>query len=146
MDIILSRRNFREDGIFGEMTDEKGKFICVTLERAFKIDEQKTADDGTEFISTTYQPIVPKGVYKCIRYDSPKHGYQVFLLVDVPGHDHVEIHIGNWNHDSDGCILLGRQYGSRLVPGGMMIVQSSDAFKSFMASQSGIDAFMLTVE
>lgn len=50
---------------------------------------------------------IPVGLYNIGLYDSPHFGRVVPILKDVPDHDYIEIHWGNWATDSKGCIILG---------------------------------------
>lgn len=49
---------------------------------------------------------IPEGTYEAVLYDSPSKGI-VYLLKDVPDRSMIEIHKGNFNKDSTGCILVG---------------------------------------
>lgn len=122
MIFTLTRTEFLDSGIFGILKDETKTAIAVTLEHSF---------DG--------KPKVPSGSYFCTLYDSPKHGYKVFMLNDVPGATFIEIHIGNYNTDSDGCILLGERRS------GDMIINSQLTFNKFMDRMKGTDSFTLEV-
>jgi hypothetical protein len=119
-------------GVFGEMKSEDGKFIFATLEHAYPCD-------------SGWAPKVERGkTYECVRYDSPDHGYPVFVLKSVPDFQgqpvtYIEIHIGNYNKDSKGCILLGLKKGTG------MIEDSGEAFKQFMELQKDVNSFTLTV-
>jgi hypothetical protein len=121
MDLTLYRQVFDSTGIYGVMGDFQ------TLEHAYP---------GQP---TGWVPKVPPGAYVCVLYPSPKRGYEVWMLKDVPGHDHIEIHRGNFNHDSDGCILIG----TTRIEGG--IGGSKDAFEKFMAMQAECTQFTLTI-
>lgn len=114
MHLTLTRFLYRPDGIFGRLCDDSNHQVAVTLEHAY-------GDPDSGFI-----PKVPPGTYTCVRYDSPERGYQVWMLQDVPGASYIEMHIGNFNKDSKGCILLG----TATVEG--MIINSQVAFHSFM--------------
>lgn len=77
----------------------RGKLICgdavfETLEPVKRNDDLKPQ-------------CIPTGRYKITFYDSPKHGYLLPLLHDVEGFEWVEIHKGNYPHDTQGCILVG---------------------------------------
>lgn len=126
MNLRLERRLYRADGIFSELKDESLDTIAYTLEHSYN-----------------NLPKLPNGIYTCTRYMSPKHGYVVFLVNDVPGHDHIEFHIGNYNRDSIGCILVGRSIA--FVDGKKMLTRSKDAFTDFMRMQDGLDTFQLVV-
>ena len=129
MDFLLKRSVYDSLGIFGTFVSDDNKTTLVTCEHAFE------EPDGS------YLPAIPAGIYICQRRMSPKFGYDVFILENVPGHDFIEIHCGNFNSDSDGCILLGTTYNAAAK----MITASRAAFLKFMAVQSGLDSFTLTI-
>lgn len=138
MDVTLTRTVKSVDGIFGMIQTKDKLFSCLTLEHAYE------DDDGELYTK------VPPGIYKCTRYDSPEHGYEVFLVNGVPKfHDKdvtfIEFHIGNYNEDSKGCILVGRALGWRLGAKQRMLTYSAQAFADFMKTQKKCDSFMLTV-
>lgn len=123
MDIKLKRTEVSENGIFGELYDSYGNLLAFTLEHNY---------NGSA--------VIPVGTFNCIRRVSPHFGFELFCLEDIPGHDFVEIHPGNIQSDSHGCILLGE------ARNGFAIVNSRDAFRKFMGIQIGIDTIKLTVE
>ena len=125
-DFILSRTGGNINGIFGVIESTDGSLQFATLEHAY----------GS---GKNWSPKIPPGEYNCIRRLSPKFGYDVFMLENVPKCDFIEIHIGNYNRDSDGCILLGT------AQEGVMVVNSKEAFGQFMAALEGVDSFKLTV-
>lgn len=86
MKLTLTRLDVNDRGIFGKL--ECLDFSCVTLER--------------------HDIAVPTGTYKITLYESPKHGL-VPLLNDVKGRTMIEIHEGNFEYDSKGCILVGER-------------------------------------
>lgn len=124
MNFTLRRTLRNSSGIYGKFLSETFGHLCVTLERNF---------DGS--------PKIPVGQYRCIRRMSPHFGYEVFMLEDVPGHDHIEIHKANVQTELDGCIALGMHYGA--TEG---ITSSKIAFDKFMSLQEGCNEFYLTVE
>lgn len=127
MNILLTRNKSLLYGIFGELKDEQNNILAVTLEHAF------AQPDGS------FAPAVPVGTYTCERRRSPKFGYDLFILLDVPGHTYIEMHIGNVNSDSDGCILLGTYLGTNCI------LDSRIAFNKFMSLQTGIDQFQMVI-
>ncbi len=131
--MILNRELPEEDGVFGRIQSAQGEVDLDTLEHAYLSD------------SGTYTAKIPAGIYQCERYLSLKRGYEVFRLLDVPGSTYDEIHIGNFNHDSDGCILLGIGIQT-LSSHERMLVHSQNAFEHFMAYQDGVQRFSLTIK
>lgn len=131
MDLKLTRNKFCSDGVFGELHTMSGQFIAVTLEHSY--------DDV---------PKLPPGSYVCERGQHKLHGmeksFEAFEVKDVPGHSGILFHVGNYNENSDGCILLGKGLGKKLS-GGMMIMDSQKTFDAFMALQKDF-TFNLIVE
>ena len=127
MDMSLRRIAFGPHGIISRMHNDDGPQFW-TLEHAYA--------NGS-----MYQPKIPDGAYSCVRRLSPKFGYDVFMLENVPDCSFIEIHIGNFNQDSEGCILLGVKLG----PDGQSVLSSAQAFDQFMLMQTGVQAFKLTV-
>lgn len=118
-------------GVFGVMKSEDGAHTFQTLEHAY------------ETAPGCFMPKVAPGTYTCKRYTSPEHGV-VFVLVCVPDFQgepvsYIEIHIGNFQRDSKGCILIA------IARGDSMVIESGWAFKMFMELQKDVDCFTLTV-
>lgn len=131
MNFTLTRDEFRLYGIFSSMVSEDNKFTFSTLEHAFN-------KDGV------FVPKLSAGVFKCKRYRSPKFGYDVFIIENPPDFQgqpvtYIELHIGCFNNDSDGCVLIASRRGT------MMVEDSRIAFERFMELQDGVDEFTLTV-
>lgn len=95
--LILIRENPLKDDCTLGVLYRDNKAICCTLELPWRDNQQKIS-------------CIPKGLYKLSRYLSPSKG-EVFLLHDVPNRSMIEIHIGNFVDDIQGCILVGRVYG-----------------------------------
>ena len=127
MNLTLTRIANRSDGIFGKLTDENGNQIAVTLEHAYPVSEG------------SFSAKIPTGEYVCKRSPHRLHGmtsdFITFQVMDVPNHDNILFHWGNYQADSDGCILLGRD----IEPGinCNMITHSRDTWQAFMDLQNG---------
>ena len=123
--VKLIRTECNLNGIFGfiMICDH---FFCYTLEHSY---EGKSK--------------VPTGLYTCTRGNhilKSGKSIETFEVMNVPGHSGILFHYGNYNSDSDGCILLG--YSE--TP--LMVKDSCDAFQGFMKEFDGIDSFTLMVE
>ncbi len=136
MNLTLTRTEFREDGIFSVLKDVNGAKVADTLEHAYV----ETA--------STYGPKIPNGVYVCKRGMHRLHGmvqdFETFEITGVAGHENLLFHWGNYNADSEGCVLLGatRAESER----GGMVTSSRVTFAKFMEMQKGVDQFSLIVK
>lgn len=124
MNLELRRKQYGATGVFGLMGD------LVTLEHAYP--------EGLGFRAK-----IPVGIYECIRGQHCLHGmsesFETFEVTGVPQHTGILFHWGNWNRDSEGCILLGE------AQVGDMVTYSRRAFLKFMDLQRDSKAFKLTV-
>jgi hypothetical protein len=131
----LRTTNHRADGIFSELWLDDTQF-SVTLEHAYQ--------SGDEFA-----PKLPRGTtYLCKRGDHRLDHYQggrqfsTFEITEVPGHSGILFHPGNFNRDSDGCVLLGAE----IVQGDPWWVSHSIlTFQTFLHLTEGTDSFELEV-
>lgn len=126
MNLTLKRNKFSKTGIFGQIEDESGGHICVTLEHSYNC-----------------APKIPPGTYKCVRgthqLAGASHPFETFEITGVVGHSGLLFHAGNYNVDSSGCVLVGETVVSD------MITSSRRTFERFMDLQEGEDSFTLTV-
>ena len=133
MNLTIVRKDRTRDGIFSLGLNDAGEQVLVTLEHAYA-DEQ----------NDRWSPKIPNGTYRCVRGKHRLHGmdedFETFEITGVEGHTGLLFHWGNWNKDSEGCILVGASID------GVMITMSRASFAKFMAMQDGLDEFQLTVE
>lgn len=125
MNLTLNRILKKEEGIFSELRDEKGVLIAFTLEHSYSL-----------------EPKIYNGTFKCMRGTHQLHDgvpFVTFEIMGVEGHSNLLFHAGNFNHDSEGCILLGQEIVNN------MITNSKQTFLKFMELQSELDIFTLTV-
>lgn len=138
MNLTLDRCMFEKDGIFGVLRDESDNVIAVALEHAYPKDSR-------------FLPKLPDGTYTCKRGMHRLHGmtnaFETFEICGVPGHTNILFHWGNYNKDSEGCVLLGRRVVQNPdSPKEQMITSSKNTFLKFMDIQKGINQFTLIVE
>ncbi len=94
--VITIKRLYKTDtSTIGELLIN-GVFECFTLEDT----ERKVKIKG--------ETAIPKGTYKVIINESNRFKRLLPLLIDVPNFEGVRIHSGNSNHDTEGCILVGK--------------------------------------
>jgi hypothetical protein len=135
MDLKLIRKAYTLYGIFGEIRGPSDELICVTLEHAYK--------EGDNYV-----PKVAPGTYTCVRGVhklSNLNPFEAFEVKGVPSFQTCAVsgilfHIGNYNRDSEGCVLLGMGKGTGCI------LESREAFDKFMALQEGVDSFTLQIE
>ncbi len=137
MKLRLVRQDHECDGIFGTLYDDSQGSIAVTLEHAY----------DAQLGNGSYVPKLPNGTYTCKRGTHRLHNlvpFETFEVENVPGHTNILFHAGNFNADSDGCILVG--FAVAKTPNGLMITDSKITFKNLLSKLEGLDSFTLIVE
>lgn len=138
MDLILTRSLYRKDGIFGELRDPVGGLVAKTLEHAF------------QGVYGNWHAVIPEGKYTCVRGEHYLHGmkkpFETFEVFGVEGHVGLLFHWGNFNKDSEGCILIGKDLViEKSLEGRAYITESRSTFEEFMEMQAGLEYFNLLV-
>lgn len=114
-------------GLLFEVTDEKRKFLCYTLEDEYRDDK------------VMHETRIPAGTYEITlrtvggfnsRYsDRFADIHKGMLWVrDIPGFEYILIHCGNDDDDTSGCLLLGNTQTENLMSDGF-VGSSSVAYK-----------------
>ena len=114
MVIKIKRLHKTDNSTIGELTID-GKFECYTLE------------DKERDVKIKCETAIPKGTYKVIINQSNRFKKLLPLLLNVPNFEGVRIHPGNTNHDTEGCILVGRTRSKDFIG------QSRKAFATLFA-------------
>ena len=136
MTLKLKRTDYYSDGIFGELRDISGFYVAATLEHAY--------DAGLG--NGSFTPKLPPGSYKCIRGVHKLHDkvpFETFEVTNVPNHSGILFHVGNYNKDSDGCILLGTEYMKSAKV--HWVAHSKAAFQRFLDLTKHVNEFTLIV-
>lgn len=120
-------------GIIGALTSEDGTKSFVTLEHAYP--------DG----QGGFCPKLASGMYTCVWHDPVRLHYPTYMVTRVPAFqgapvDGILIHRGNYNKDSEGCILVGMEKGTGCI------LESEKAFDQFMEIQNRAPSCTLMVE
>ncbi len=116
MDILsLNRRIFTDRSTIGDLFYRGVPF-------------SQTLEDTSRRIKVYGKTAIPAGRYMISLAPSPKRGYVVPWLHDVPKFSNVQIHRGNRPEDTEGCILVGKY--SESVPD--FISSSKSTFENLM--------------
>lgn len=126
MKIDIKRLYKSEHSTIGELTID-GVWECYTLE------------DLERDVKIKGETAIPKGTYKVIINQSNRFKRLLPLLLDVPGFEGVRIHSGNTNHDTEGCILVGRTRSQDFIG------QSRKAFDKLFEKMKKAKEITLTI-
>jgi hypothetical protein len=105
--------------------DIDGASECFTLE------PRKDQSQGKPYC-------IPCGTYPVTIEWSPRFERNTPHLQDVPGFENVEIHPGNFPHNTEGCTLVGHDTYPDTIG------RSIDAFDSLMQKLSGQSDISIT--
>ncbi len=129
MTLTLQRLDYREDGIFSELLKEDGSVLAFTCEHSYN-----------------HRPKLYLGTFICKRGTHRLHSgppFKTFEVTGVNGHSGILFHKGNTQVDSNGCILVGEEFG--VIDDKKSVLRSKEAFATFIAAVSGLDEFTLLV-
>lgn len=107
MTVEIDREPSTESGTIGRLSVD-GAFLCYSLE---------PAEDRKVY------PAIPAGTYGIRMYPSPKFGRMVPLITGVQGRQFIEIHPGNTDKDTEGCVLLGTAHDGETVTNSRVAVE-----------------------
>ena len=105
-------------------------FECVTLELPY--------EENLTNISC-----VNKGVYEVTHRYSEKYKNHL-ILNDVPNRRYILIHYGNYNTDTEGCILVGSRFAQINADSLLDITASRRTLSELLAATNG-KGFKLTI-
>ncbi len=109
MELVLTRKPSNSHCTIGELTVD-GAFEAFTLEDVVR--DKKVQNETA----------IPAGRYQVIITFSPHFKRNLPLLLNVPNYEGVRIHPGNYDRDTEGCILVGKSHNED------MLMQSVAAF------------------
>lgn len=128
-------RRLYDAGAFGMLAWGDAPPFAVTVERTYS--------NGPRGTLVTK---VVQGEYQCVRSHYHRGNYDCWLIVGngLTPERRVLIHKGNLEEDSDGCLLVGEQFG--ILNGKPAILQSGLGFEELMSITQGVDEFPLLVQ
>jgi hypothetical protein len=106
----LERKVKTGQSTIGELSIN-GVFECFILEDVDRGLNSKMTLAEIASIKIKTQTAIPTGNYNIVKFFSPKHNENLPLLENVPGFAGIEIHVGNFAKDTDGCLLPGEEKG-----------------------------------
>ncbi|TDX52130.1 DUF5675 family protein [Orenia marismortui] len=114
-EIRVIRKEESEESILGEIYVD-GEKVGYTLERTWKN-------------NLPNESCIPPGEYKAFikKKETSRWSYDVIQLEDVFKRTAIQIHVGNYPDDTQGCILVGKGKGKDAV------WSSRDAFEELMS-------------
>jgi len=127
MELLLKRKWKTDNETIGELY-VNGKFECYTLE------------DVERVVKIKNETAIPKGKYKLIITYSNRFKRNLPLLLNVPNFEGIRIHSGNTNHDTQGCILVGKTRGTNFIG------NSRKAFNSLFLKLQKEKEITITIE
>ena len=114
---------------YGQLTDETGALLCVTLEPPPRGNGAHRA---------------PAGAYVALRCNAPTCPEERFMVTGIPCHRVLELAAGNTVNEAERRILIGRRQWT--FPDGQPgISGAAEAFESLMAQLRGVDLFTLII-
>ena len=126
MQITIKRLHKTDTSTIGELLVD-GLFECYTLE------------DIERPVKIKAETAIPRGTYKVIINQSNRFKRLMPLLLNVPNFEGVRIHAGNTNHDTEGCILVGRTRSKDFIG------QSRKAYEKLFKKMQAAKDISLTI-
>ena len=126
MEIKIKRLHRTEHSTIGELSID-GVFECFTLE------------DKEREIKIKGETAIAKGTYQVIINRSNRFKKLLPLLINVPNFEGIRIHSGNSNHDTEGCILVGRTRSQDFIG------QSRKAFDKLFKKMQKAENITITI-
>lgn len=107
MNIVQKRYKFGEDFTLSKLYIDGVWFkLCpYILEDAVR---EKAGISVNEW-KVKNETAIPVGTYDVEKTFSQRFGKMMYQLLDVQGFEGIRIHSGNTSHDTEGCLITGRE-------------------------------------
>ena len=116
-------------GILFDITDNKRKFLCYTIEDEYRA------------VKVKHETRIPAGVYELTlrseggfhsrytaKYGADWHKGMIYVN-NVPGFEYILWHTGNTDESTSGCLILGDSQTSNLVQADGFVGSSVNSYK-----------------
>lgn len=124
MKVLISRA-------YGKNETRGSLFVLEGSDLLYRCKTIELPDNGNQRNASCIQ----EGEYQVVKY-TRENGDVVFLLLDVPGREAIEIHIGNYvsggKIDTRGCILPGNYFSDLNEDGFIDIADSTMAMNTLL--------------
>lgn len=87
-------------------------------------------------------PILVDGLYRCHKDFFHRGNYSTFEI-EVPGHDRVLFHKGNFGNQSKACVIVAESFA--VLDGKVAVADSARGFAEFMKLAEGVERFDMLV-
>lgn len=118
---VLTRLEDNGKQTLGELNIYDGLlkvFSCKVLECSWKNNQRNIS-------------CIPSGRYKVKRRYSPRYKAH-FHVLDVPDRDFILIHVGNFRKNTEGCLLVGRDYADINKDGNLDVTSSRATLEALL--------------
>jgi hypothetical protein len=129
MIVKLIRFSSQENSTLGLLYID-GAFQCFTIEDEFRTEK------------VMHETRIPEGIYELgirdvggfhERYKTKFRGIHkgMIQVMDVPNFEYILLHIGNWEDQTSGCLLLGNSVKQNVTGSGMVIESKIAYFRVY---------------
>lgn len=102
---LLKRERLLDDRTIGKLSIGD-LWQCWSMEDKVREIEGRPVEDWKIHGITA----IPRGRYRVAVEDSPRFGRDTLTILNVPGFKYIRIHAGNKPEDTEGCILVGKEF------------------------------------
>ncbi|MDA7705719.1 DUF5675 family protein [Rickettsiales bacterium] len=125
---ILKRKYRNGEATLGTLLNEHEEEICKTLENPWLDNEQGVS-------------CIPEGIYEVQVDDTGR--FQYWKILNVPERDAVEIHYGNREKDTRGCVIFGKRWG--FIADELAVLTSKPTLNRLKKNKTLPDKFSLQI-
>jgi hypothetical protein len=118
--LTLNREIESNRGILGTIRTSDGEQVCKTLELPWDRNQRNIS-------------CIPCGNYVVTDYTSVKYP-SAFVVLSVPGRSGILIHAGNYVTDTEGCILVGKEWEFMGHPRQLAVSYSTNTLNRLLAT------------